>query len=90
MAQVILIYGSFLNKGKVNKKAREEMWRQKSRDIRITGDSKYPPCGFNEYSNNTHGDKSNSNYNNNNDNNNDYTGNKHKNINGDNIQFCNS
>ena len=50
-----------------------------------------PPCIFNEYDNNTNGDKSNSNYNdNNNGNNNGNANNKHKNINNGNIYFCNS
>ena len=71
-----------MNKEKVNKKICEKIWRQKPCDTRITEDSKYPPCGFNEYRNNIHGDNSTSNYNdNNNDNNNDNTGNKHENIN---------
>ena len=52
----------------------------------------YPPCGFNEYNNNTYGDNSNSNCNdsNNNDNSNGNTDNKYKNINNDNVHFCNS
>ena len=76
-----------MNKEKVNKKIREKICCQKSCDTRITEDSKYPPCGFNEYGNNTHGDNSTSNYN---DNNNDNTGNKHKNINNKKIHFCNN
>ena len=54
-------------------------------------DLTYPPCGFNEYDDNTSGDNSNSNYNDNkNDNNNGNTDNKHKNIDNGNIHVCNS
>ena len=67
-----------------------EVMRRKSCKRQLS-DLKYPPCGFNEHSNNTNSDNRNSNYNDNNDNdnNNDNTDNKHKNIKNDNINFCN-
>ena len=68
----------------------EVMWHKNCR--RSLSDLTYPPCGFNEYGNN--GDNSNNNHDdNNNDNNNDDNNgnvdNKHKNINNNNIHFCN-
>ena len=63
----------------------EVMWNKNS--TRYLSDLTYPPCGLNEYDNNTNG-YSNSNCNDNNDNNGN-TDDKHKNINNGNIHFCN-
>ena len=75
-----------MNKEKLNKKTCAKIKRKQLCHTRIAGDSfylTYPPCGCNEYDNNTNGDDSSSYYNDsdNNDNNNGNTDHKTKNIN---------
>ena len=67
--------------------ASEVMWHKNCRIFDLTN----PPCGFNEYDNNTNVDNSNSNYNdNNNDDNDGNNDNVNKSTNNGNMHFCNS